>query len=614
MASSLLANARAVLALDPLRAARLAGEAHAAGAGDAALLLRAAALRRAGEPGAAAAELASLAARTAGAWGVHFELGLALASAGESGAAIASLDRAVALNPASMLARHARRDLKRLAGDDDAEDANATAAVLRPELAAAVRSGDAAALAGFGLDPRDIAGACVIAEVADRIGRQDIAEAVLATALAAAPDHAPARYRRALALHRLERDEDAAAQLAPLPDTPPVMALRGAVLLQLGQEDAAERCFAQVVAVRPDAYACLAHGHALRMLGRSAEAVAAYRAAIVQAPTLGEAWWSIADLKTADVSDTDRATMRDMLASGAIDIASRSHFAFALGHAEEKAGDFEAAFAHYREGNALRRAIEPHDPAPHDALVAAALAALAGPSPAPASPQPGPPLPVFIVGMPRSGTSLVEQILASHSAVEGLGELPDLTAVARLAGRPGPGYLDRVAARRRTDRPVILDKFPGNWLHLPLLRRLLPQARIIDVRRDPRDCCVSLYAQSFAAGQAYSYALADLAHRYDRYLAVMDAAADDPRVLTLRYEALVAEPEVQVRRMLAHLGLAFEPGCLAFHTNPRAVRTASSEQVRRPLHAGAIGRWRRFDPWLGPLFAAFSPRVLDETQ
>lgn len=578
----------------------------------AAILADARRRRRAGDAAAAARALAALAPRVAGAWGVHFELGLAQAALGEADAAIAALTRAVALNPASMLARHALRD-QRLLHDAGADDPSLGAALADQALVAAIDrflSGQAAALAGFGLDPEDAAAACVIAEVGDRIGRYDSVAEVLRRALRAAPGHAPARYRLAIACHRTDRDEEALALARALPASRARDALRGAVLLALGREAEAEAVLAGVAATRADAGAHLAHGHALRALGRGEDARAAYRAAIELAPELGQAWWSIADLKTGGFSAADRETLRALVARPDVDALSRSYLHFALGHAEEAAGAFAAAFSHYRAANVLRRAIEPYDAAPHDRLVAAALTAL-GEAPPPIEDRPGP---VFVVGMPRSGTSLVEQILASHSAIEGLGELPDLGLVARMPAPAGDVYQRRIAARRHTERPIVVDKFPGNWLHLALIRRILPHARVIDVRRDPRDCCLSLYAQAFAAGQGYSYDLADLAHRYDRYLAVLDAAAPDPRVMTVRYEALVDAPERETRRMLAHLGVAFEPACLAFHTNPRAVRTASSEQVRRPLHRGAIGRWRRFEAELAPLIVAFSPRVRDEMQ
>ena len=243
--------------------------------------------------------------------------------------------------------------------------------------------------------------------------------------------------------------------------------------------------------------------------------------------------------------------------------------------------------------------------------------------------------PIFVLGMPRSGSTLIEQILASHSAVEGASELPDITAMARrlstraaaetgygeaypgsLADMPpaafaglGAEYLERTHARRSSGRPFFVDKFPGNFMHVGLIHLMLPRARIVDVRRSPLACCVSLFKQCFAQGQAYSYDLADLGGYFAQYEKLMAhfATVLPGRVLRVSYEAMVEDPEHQVSRLLDYCGLAFEAGCLSFFETDRAIRTPSSEQVRRPIFRDGLNQWRNFQPWLKPLVDALGP-------
>jgi hypothetical protein len=236
--------------------------------------------------------------------------------------------------------------------------------------------------------------------------------------------------------------------------------------------------------------------------------------------------------------------------------------------------------------------------------------------------------------MPRAGSTLVEQILASHPMVEGTMELPDLPAIARRLGTfrgegmvypygtaaldaaaclaLGQEYLERTRIQRKTDKPYFIDKLPNNWLHVGLIHLILPYAKIIDARRHPLDCCFSNFKQHYARGQGFSYALEDMGHYYSAYVDLMahfDAVLPG-RVHRLIHESLIDDPEGEVRGLLDHLGLPFDPACLRFHENERAVRTASSEQVRRPLNREGMDQWRPFEPWLGPLKEALGP-VLD---
>ena len=423
--------------------------------------------------------------------------------------------------------------------------------------------------------------------------------------------------------NRAEHDDEALAVIGNASAPLAMLSLRGAVLLRLGREADALRDLRSVAdAVPDDPHAHLALGHALRFSGEHDAALAAYRRAIALDPVPGEAYWSIANLKTATFTADEIVAMEALAARAETPEQARSHIGFALGLAREQQGDHAAAFAHYRRANAIRRVREPYDAAAQEAFVDRMIATCDAQSFADRAgfgqPAPGP---IFLVGMPRSGSTLVEQILASHDRVEGLSELPAVTRLARTiqpypqglatlsatdAAGLGTTYLERADARRRTTKPYFVDKFPGNAFHIPLLHLMLPNATIVDVRRDARDCCVSLFAQSFAAGQAYSYDLADLGRHYAGYERLMRHVETvlPGRVLRVDYEALVDDLDGQTRRLLDHCGLTFEPACLRFFDNDRAVRTASSEQVRRPIYRDAIGRWRRFEPWLGPLLDA----------
>ena len=454
-----------------------------------------------------------------------------------------------------------------------------------------------------------------------------------------APALAAAQLNLAMALYRSGEPRRALEPLDRLlrrePGSLAAHHLRAAARMAVGEAQAAIEDYRAVLAVRPgEAYVWLTLGHALKTVGRQAEAVAAYRESLRIAPHLGEAWWSLANLKTVRFAPADITAMRAQLARRDLGEEDRTAFEFALAKALEDAGDFAAAFDHYRSGNQRRRARLPYDAEAHGAFVRRSIEVF---TPAFFAGREGQgcadPDPIFIVGLPRSGSTLVEQILASHPAVEGADELPDLTAIARrLAGDDaqsypaclarlggeeltalGQDYLERARPWRRLGRPLFVDKFPGNFLHIGLIRLILPRATIIDARRHPMACCLSAYKQLFAEGQAYSYDLADLGRYYRDYLAMMAHydAVQPGAVHRVVYERLVADPEAEVRALLAHCGLGFEPQCLRFHETRRPVRTASSEQVRQPLFTDAVDHWRAFEPWLGALSEALGPAEAD---
>ncbi|THD62286.1 sulfotransferase [Phenylobacterium sp.] len=472
----------------------------------------------------------------------------------------------------------------------------------------------------------------LFAEIAARAGRFHDTEALLARALAAAPGLAGARFAYALALHLQGKTVETIAQadrlLREAPGHPLFLQLGAAARMRVGDYAASATAYRAVLDVHPDLpLTWMGYGHALKTLGRQPEAVAAYREAVRLQPALGEAWWSLANLKTVALSADDIAQMAAELDRDGLDDQDRFHLQFALGKAMEDHGRDAEAFDLYVRANGLRRKSLPYDAWELTGHVARCMA-LFNPAFFAARAGNGAPAgdPIFIVGLPRSGSTLIEQILASHSQVEGTQELPDLEAIAwRLGGaaRPSEGaypdilaalspqefaalgeeYLQRARVHRKTGAPLFVDKMPNNFAHIALIQLILPNARIIDARRHPVGCCFSAFKQHFAIGQAFTYDLADLASYYRDYVDLMDHfdAALPGRVHRVIYEELVAAPEAQVRRLLDYCGLPFEPGCLRFHENNRAVRTASSEQVRQPIFTEGVDHWRRFEPWLGPL-------------
>jgi Tfp pilus assembly protein PilF len=489
--------------------------------------------------------------------------------------------------------------------------------------------------------PTDVAAIRMLAELAARIGRYADAENLLRRAVELAPGFGAARANLATVLYKQHRFAEAVETLDALnernPDEPAQQALKAAALGRIGGYDEALALYAELVARFPaQAKLWMSYGHLLKTVGRQEEAVAAYRRSLAADPGLGEVWWSLANLKTIRFDAADEAAMAGALAADhagrPLTDEDRLHLHFALGKAREDAGDAEASFRHYAAGNAIRRAAIDYsadDTSRHvDRIIARFtpdfLAARAGQGHEAGDV-------IFILGMPRAGSTLIEQILASHSMIEGTQELPDLPAIALREGRAeasprawvkalagmdaaklaalGAEYLERTRVQRKTGKPFYIDKLPNNWLYTGLIHLILPNARIIDARRHPLDCCFSNFKQHFARGQSFSYSLTDMGRYYADYVRLM---AHMDRVLPGRvhrviHEALLDDPEGETRRLLAHLGVPFEAACLRFHENRRPVRTASSEQVRRPINRDGVGQWQPFEPWLGPLKAALGP-------
>jgi tetratricopeptide (TPR) repeat protein len=647
-----LAHTQRLLASDPAMAAEQARailEAVPRHAG--ATLLLATALRLSDDPQQALAVVDPLARALTESPEAQLEHGLVLARLGQTQAAIAAFKRTTALDPDLAEAWRGLAEALDLVGDaDEAQQARARqikAGVRDPALMAA-----AAALVDGKLDPaeqilRDYLAARpdepaairMMAEIAARLGHHDDAEALLVRCLKIAPSFAAARHNLATVLYRQGRSEDSLIQLAQLlarePRNPAYQNLKAAALARIGDYADAIALYEDVLARYPQqSKGWMSYGHALKTVGRSADCVAAYRKAVTLAPSLGEAWWSLANMKTYRFTDADLAAMDGELARADLSEDDRFHLHYALGKGHEDAARYAESFAHYAKGAELRRAQIAYDPAVMRGHVVRSKAALTAELFASRAGQGcAAPDPIFILGLPRAGSTLIEQILASHSQVEGTMELPDITSMARRLGGAktskdvsaypeiladlsredlrvlGEEFLERTRVQRKTAKPLFIDKMPNNFAHIGLIALMLPNAKIIDARRHPMGCCFSGFKQHFARGQNFSYGLDDIGRYYADYVELMahfDAVLPG-RVHRVIYEDMVADPEGQIRALLDYCGLSFEEACLNFHENDRAVRTASSEQVRRPIFKDAVEHWQNYESWLDPLKSALGP-------
>jgi tetratricopeptide (TPR) repeat protein len=477
-------------------------------------------------------------------------------------------------------------------------------------------------------DPFDVRAIRMLAELAARLGRLKDSEVLLRRALEIDPNFTAARANLAMVLGRLGRSAEALDLLDRIfedePDRVGHLNLKAATLGRLGDFEQALEIYRQVLERAPHQPRVLtSYGHMLKTVGRLDEAVAAYRKALAINPAMGEVWWSLANLKTVRFSEEDIAAMEQALGRADLKDDDRFHVEFALGKALHDLGRTDEAFAHYSAGNALRRKYHPFNADHQTKLIDRSIElftaeVLASPRGSPATD------PIFIVGMPRAGSTLIEQILSSHSLVEGTSELPDMPAIARGRGKypasavglsteertdAGDEYLRRSAVQRRTDRPFFIDKLPNNWMFVPFIHMVLPNAKIIDARRHPLGCCLSNFRQHFARGQDFTYDLEDLGRYYSDYVRLM-AHVDEVlpgRVHRVIYERMVDDTENEIRALLDYCGLDFEPACLTFYETDRAVRTPSSEQVRRPIYRDATDEWRAYDAHLGTLRHALGP-------
>jgi tetratricopeptide (TPR) repeat protein len=480
-----------------------------------------------------------------------------------------------------------------------------------------------------------VEGMRLLAQIGMKLDVVDDAEFLLENVMLVAPDHREARYEYALALlqrHKHVRAREEIQKLLDIdPDNRVYRTTHATIRCGFGDYAEALPLYREILAETPrDAELHLSVGHAEKTLGHTQEAIHSYREAATTRPGFGEAYWSLANLKTYRFTDDEIAVMRAEESSPKVRPVDRYHLCFALGKALEDWGEYDDSFAYYARGNSLKKRECRYKPEVLEANARLqseictreffeARRGFGSESTAP----------IFIVGLPRSGSTLIEQILASHSQVEGTMELADIPRfVHDLQGRTMTGssssypavlgtldaqecrrlaqkYLDDTLVYRKLQRPFFIDKMPNNFRHLSLIRLMFPQARIIDARREPMACCFSNFKQLFASGQQFTYSCEDIARYYRMYLALMmhwDTALPG-QILRVQHEDLVESVEAQVRRILDFCELEFEPACLAFHTTERRIHTASSEQVRRPLNREGLDQWRHFEPWLGPLKA-----------
>ncbi len=478
-----------------------------------------------------------------------------------------------------------------------------------------------------------------LAQIAQKFGSLEEAEFLLESVTVIYPDHIQARIEYIEILRERQRFEVAHAQseilLARDPRSPVFLSHHAINEMHMSHFENALSLFDQVLEQIPGDPATLtSRGHALKTFGRSEEAIASYKQAFQSKTEHGEAYYALANLKTYRFSDEELQLMIDEEAKPELLPMGRIHMCFAIGKAFEDKGDMAQAMSYYTRGNELKRETSRY----HAENMSVELNAQIE--------QFTPDLlahhrgsgctardPIFIVGLPRAGSTLIEQILASHPMVEGTMELPYILATAhRLrnkakndGGYPaglvdlstdelrdlGQRYIDDTRIHR-TDTPYFTDKMPNNFRHIGLIHLILPNAKIIDARRDPLDCCFSGFKQLFAQGQEFSYGLREIGAYYRDYVRVM-AHWDEilpSRVLRVQHEDVLDDLEGQVRRILDYLELPFDENCVRFHETKRPVRTASSEQVRRPLNRAGVDRWRPFAPHLKPLIEVLGPDLV----
>jgi tetratricopeptide (TPR) repeat protein len=488
--------------------------------------------------------------------------------------------------------------------------------------------------------PEDPDALWLLAQALRRAKRLREAAGLLEHCLQLAPDFTLARYNYVDLLAQLAKYEAALYQLRILLGrdcrNPLFRNLEASILETIGENDQSIAILQELSAENPSrAEFWVSYGHGLRALGKQKESVAAYRKAIACRPTFGVAWWSLANMKTVKFEDAEREAMATQLKRAELSPDDRVTLQFSLGKAYEDRKDYARSFEQYARANATLRLRLNYDPGTLGAAVAATRALF---TPAFLQDRHGAGCqasdPSFIVGRPRSGSTLIEQILASHSAIEGTAELPYIAALAaRLADHDGdspPGakylaaleklprerlrslgeeYLEAARLHRKLDRPLFIDKKPGNFFYVGLIHLILPNAKIVDARRQPAANGFSMFKSYSSKGR---FRLAELGRFYRDYLSLMahfDAVLPG-RVHRVFYEQLVADPECEVRRLLEYLGLPFEEGCLRFFETKRTVLTPSSEQVRRPITSEAIEYWRAYEPYLGPLLNSLGSALI----
>jgi tetratricopeptide (TPR) repeat protein len=608
------------------------------------------AYRLQGQPDKGLAILEPLAKKNANSADLLHELGLCLGAAGRGKEAIESLRQAVHLDPKHAGAWRTLGDQLNAYGDEDesrqAYDKHLQVSSRHPELidaAGHIRAnelGKAESLVRDVLkkDAGDVIAIRMLAEIGIKMGKLEDAQYLLERCLQLAPDFHLARQAYANLLMRRNNLERSLIEIDRLlksePENPAYLIIKAAVLARMGDHLPALKIYEKLFEnYSHHASAQMFYGHTLKTVGKTEEAVVAYRKAIELSPSIGEAYWSLANLKTFDFSDKDIAKMREQFQPEIGDPDDQGHLAFALGKAFEDREEFDQSFHYYEQGNSIRSRRHRHNIKINIMETARQIKSLnAGFFAAHENYGSTAADPIFVVGLPRSGSTLVEQILASHSQVEGTSELPDIIAISRKLGGAsrkepagnypeilseltqercvelGESYIDTTRVQR-TDTPYFIDKMPNNFRHIGLIHLILPNAKIVDARRHPMAACFSGFKQLFASGQTFTYDLTGVGYYYRDYMKLMDHWDEvlPGRVHRVQYEDMVNDTETQIRRLLEHCGLEFEEKCLRFYETERAVRTPSSEQVRQPVYKQGLDQWRNFEAHLDPLKESLGP-------
>jgi tetratricopeptide (TPR) repeat protein len=546
----------------------------------------------------------------------HFNLGKALAAVGRGKEADVAFEQSFQLSPNRKLLAEAAK----LHGEGNYEAAELKyREILKSE-------------------PDNVSALRMLAMIAAAAGHMEDAERLLRKVIKLAPDYFTAHIDLGRIYKEQDRYEEAmvcfrkAIELEPN-NAKPWFLLAGTLApaaLTYEAIDAYQECLNR----RPDhPGALLGLGHTLKTVGRQEDGIAAYRRCIELKPDNGETYWSLANLKTFRFSDAELAQMEQRLASGKINHdSSEVNFMFALAKAYEDREDYATAWQWYEQGNAKQRELVSYDPVhaevSNDAILKVFTPELISKFDGQGCQDPSP---IFVLGLPRSGSTLLEQILASHSMVEGTSELPYLARIAASLNRNradgvnypeavselgpanlqqlGEDYLALAQMHRLEGKPRFIDKMPNNYPNIGLAHLVLPNAKIIDARRHPLDSCLGNFRQLFAKGQNFTYDLTEIGEYFLQYQRMMDYWHEllPGRILTVQYEDVVSDLETQVRRIIEYCELPWEESCLRFHETDRPVRTASSEQVRQPIYSGSVGYWKRYEDQLGELIEVLEP-------
>jgi len=570
--------------------------------------------------------------------------------------ALLAYRRACQYNGALMASWTAQADILRRLGQTEGADAAAAQAARLKELPPHVLAvtnhmaegrllkAEDLCRAFLQKNPRHVEAMRLLAEIGSRLGVLEDADILLESAIELDPENIQLQLDYIQVLRKRQKFAAALKQAQALyerdPQNPLFASHYAIESMQMGDYEKAFDLFDEVLAKRPGDPATLtSRGHALKTAGRQDEAIASYKGAIEARPDHGDAWYALANLKTYKFSEAELVAMRAEMDKADLGHMDRVHLCFALGKAYEDRSSFDEAFSFYERGNRLKATQTRYTTEQMQAELGAQKEIC---TPALFTAQAGKgytaPDPIFIVGLPRAGSTLIEQILASHSQVDGTLELPDILSLAhRLRGRKhlsdktrypqilhelsaeeleklGRDYIETTRIHRK-GAPFFTDKMPNNFRHLGLIHAILPNAKIIDARRAPMDCCWSGFKQLFAEGQEFTYALDDIGDYYRSYVDLMahwERALPEGAILRVQHEDVLGDLEGQVRRLLAYCGLPFEQACLDFHQTDRAVRTASSEQVRQPISRAGQGQWRPFEEHLGPLKKALGEGIVSE--